>query len=96
MTTEESERKFSENYYLKIDCPPGLTRPNNVLSSILLDTGLNVDDFKNTSSPFGEWTFNLYDDKIELFKIHFDSIVEKLKKKYSSGSIRYAEFNCGD
>ena len=96
MTTEEYERKINATYYLKIDCQPGLTRPNNVLSSILLDTGLNVDDFKNTECCFGEWTFSLYDDKIELFKIHFDNIVEKLKKKYSSGSIRYAEFNCGD
>jgi len=96
MTTEQSERKITETYYLKIDCPPGQIRPDNVLSSILLDTALNTDDFKNTLCSFGEWTFNLYDDKIDLFKIHFDNIVEKIKKKYSSGIIRYAEFNCGD
>jgi len=93
---EHSERKITETYYLKIDCPPGLTRPNNVLSDILLDTELNIDDFKNTLCSFGEWTFNLYDDKIELFKENFDNIVQRLKKRYSSGSIRYAEFNCGD
>ena len=96
MTEQVQERKFSETYYLIIDCPPGLIRPNNVLSSILSDTGLNDGDFKNTACNFGEWTFNLYDDKIELFKINFDSIVERLKNKYSAGIIRYAEFNCED
>jgi hypothetical protein len=94
MREQVEERKFSEDYYLIIDCPPGITRPNNILSDVLSDTGLNVDDFKNTSCSFGEWTFNLYDDKIELFKIHIDYIIEQLKKKYSSGTIRYAEFGC--
>ena len=90
------ERTFSQTNYLVIDCPPGVTRPNDVLSSILLNTGLNADDFKNTLRYFGEWTYNLYDDKIKLFKENFVIIVERLKQRYNSGIIRYAEYNIED
>ena len=88
------ENKVMDNYYLKIDCPPGLVKPDTILSTILLNTDLTINDFKNTSCCFGEWTFNIYENKIDLFKLHFDEIVTKLKKSYASGQIRYAEFNC--
>jgi hypothetical protein len=87
---------MSDEYYIKIDCPPGLKRPDNIFIKILEKTTLNIDDFINITKPFafGEWTFKLKnDDKINDFLSNIKIFQKELTTLYLQGAIRYAEWS---
>jgi hypothetical protein len=84
-----------EKNYIIIDCAPAKQRPDEILKSILVDTGLTEEDFENTCKSFGAWTFRLR-DKESIFLEKFEIIIAKLKTCYHNGLIRYAEYDCND
>ena len=86
------ERNISNDYYLIIDCAPFSKRPNDVLENILINTKININDFKITSKSFGEWIFKLYKDKDKEYLEELPNIIEKLKDNYNNGNIRFAEY----
>ena len=86
------ERIINNDYYLVIDCGPFLKRPNEILENILINTKLNINDFKITSKSFGEWTFKLYIDKTNEYLEELPNIIEKLKNNFKNGNIRFAEY----
>jgi hypothetical protein len=85
--------------HIILDCPPGAMRPNDVLENILASTQLELADFKIVSKSFGEWTFELSEDKKEIYQNKKeiyenckDLIIIKIKDAYKNGLIRYAEW----
>ena len=83
----------NDKYYIKIDCPPGNERPNNILYNILVDTKLNKNNFKVSSKIFGEWIFVLNEDcESNYFIDSIPTIKSSLTKCYNTGQIRYAEW----
>lgn len=86
--------KILENFYIIIGCAPGTVRPNNILENILVKyNDLSITDFEITSKNFGDWTFNIKEDKEEIFNKYLSEIIEKLKELYNKNIIRYAEWN---
>lgn len=75
-----------------LDCYPGVIRPNNVLENILESTQLSISDFNVVSKFFGAWTFELAEDKQEIFKNYENLIISKITDVYNKGLIRYAEW----
>lgn len=83
----------NKEYYITIDCPPGNTRPDNVLSNVLVNTKLNCTNFTLTCKSFGEWTFVLNDDcNSNDFIESLQYIKISLNNCYKNGQIRYAEW----
>jgi len=78
--------------HIILDCSPGVMRPDNVLENILASTQLELADFKIVSKCFGEWTFELSEDKEEIYENCKDLIIIKIKDAYKNGLIRYAEW----
>lgn len=89
------ERTISTMYEIAIDCNPGTVRPDKILEQLIAeisDTELTVDDFIITSKMFGEWVFELYSDKDEIYKRNQDKISKILSDYHVSKKIRYARF----
>lgn len=78
--------------YIILDCPPGAIRPDNVLENILASTQLEPIDFNIVDKCFGAWTFELNEDKKEIYEDCKDLIITKIKDVYKDGLIRYAEW----
>ena len=75
-----------------LDCSPGATRPDNILKNVLESTQLEITDFNIISKCFGAWTFELAEDKREIYENCENLIVSKIKNAYNDGLIRYAEW----
>lgn len=83
----------NNKYYIIIGCPPGIVRPDSILSNVLVDTKLNSNNFTVTCKSFGEWTFVLNDDCNSIDFIEcLPTIKSSLTKCHKSGQIRYAEW----
>ncbi len=80
------------NIQIILDCPPGINRPDNILEMLLTATELKTSDFNIISKVFGSWTFELAEDKKEIYEKYEDAIIIKIKKVYANGLIRYAEW----
>ena len=83
----------NDKCYITIDCPPGSTRPDNILLSVLNNTKLNSDNFTITSKSFGEWVFQLNEecnpnDYMEILPL----VKQRLTTYYKEGKVRYAEW----
>lgn len=79
-------------YYIKIDCPPGMTRPNNILQNIITKLKLDIPVPTDYINIFGEWTFNFSDKKeMDILKQNEDNIITEIKSYYPN-YIRYAEW----
>jgi len=84
---------MSEEYYIIIDCPPGIQRPDLIFKNILIKTSLNIDDFIIISKVFGAWTFKLNNnDKINDFVSNIYIFQKELNTLYLNRVIRYAEW----
>jgi hypothetical protein len=85
------QRPVSKNFEIVISCGPLKTRPNQVLESILksLNVDLTLNDFKH-SACFGDWSFELFEDKEKIYEQIQDAIGEKLTELYKAGIIRSA------
>lgn len=81
-----------QKIHIILDCHLGTTRPDNVLENILVSTQLELIDFKIVSKCFEEWTFELTEDKKEIYEDCKDLIITKIKNQYNNGLIRYAEW----
>jgi hypothetical protein len=77
-------------YEIEIDCPPGYTRPDDVLKTVLDGSPLTINDFILVSKCFGNWTFKLNADKEGEYVKHQLFIGSKLERAYRAGTIRYA------
>jgi len=92
--------------HIILDCPPGAMRPDSVLENILASTQLELADFNIVNKCFGAWTFELsedkkeiyqnkkeiYQDKKEIYQNCKDLVITKIKDAYKNGLIRYAEW----
>jgi hypothetical protein len=78
---------------LILDCPPGATRPNDVLKEILYGLELNEKDFVVVSKGFGEWTFQVSSEKEDYYVSQLPVIVPRIKNAYDTGMIRYADWS---
>lgn len=87
----------NKEYYIAIDCPPGITRPDNVLEIVLANTKLKSSNFTVTTKSFGEWTFVLNNDcSSNDFFDCLPTIKKSLTNCYKKGQIRYAEWSEDD
>lgn len=80
-----------ENSCIILDCKHPI-KPDQILIKVLSKTALNIEDFKLESKFFGQWTFRLNDDKEQLYQENLNIIISEIKKAYSSGQLRYAEW----
>lgn len=79
-------------YYIKIDCPPGSTRPNHILEEIFKLLNINIIIPNKSYSFCGEWGFYFENkDDINIINLNKDKIINTLKSYYPS-KIRYAEW----
>jgi len=65
--------------HIILDCPPGAIRPDDVLQNVLESTQLEITDFDIISKFFGAWTFELAEDKREIYENCKNSIILKIK-----------------
>ena len=79
-------------YSIELDCPPGFTRPDSLLSYAIEYTPLNTKDFTINGKSFGNWIFSLNTDKNEIYKNNIDQIKKNIVKLYENGSIRYGSW----
>lgn len=77
---------------IELDCPPGPTRPDNLLPHVIKDTGLEVEDFTITSKVFGNWEFTLKKEKQDTYEKCKNVIEERIKDLYKIGRIRYGSW----
>jgi len=78
---------------INLDCPPGATRPDDILIYAIKDTGLDVIDFTVTSKLFGNWSFELTDvSKKKIYKDNIATIEKNIILLYKNGSIRYGSW----
>ena len=77
---------------IKIDCPPGSIRPDEVLKMVLESTILTSDDFVISHRFFGVWTFVLKTGMEKIYEDEKAVITQALKKCYSAGAIRFASW----
>ena len=80
------------SHTIVLDCAPGSMRPDDVLKLVLDNTELTSDDFVITSKLFGSWTFELNENKNEIYLKHKSAIGETIKKMFEHGFIRYGEW----
>ncbi|QKF94220.1 hypothetical protein QKU48_gp0762 [Fadolivirus algeromassiliense] len=83
---------MADIHRIELDCPPGSTRPDTCLSIVLSGLELTEDDFVITSKFFGEWTFELKQEKNETYLKLKKEISERIKKLHDQGFIRYGSW----
>jgi hypothetical protein len=89
------EIELSKTHYLILDCPLGIMRPNKILEILLeqlINSEMNINDFKKVYSFCGEWKFILVKSKEKEFEKNMKQIIRILETLYDSGYIRYAEY----
>lgn len=78
---------------IELDCPPGNPRPDDLLPSVLENTGLIPDDFQVISKLFGNWEFTLKDEnKNQMYAEQRDTIGGRIKDLYQKRIIRYGSW----
>lgn len=87
MDHKERYNKFS----IELDCPPGWTRPSNLIGGVLEGTGLDVTDFETGTPFFGHQTWILKEsaEKDSIFLINKDIFKSRITELYNDGIIRY-------
>lgn len=87
---------YQERYKLcsiELDCPPGPTRPSNLISRVLGDSGLIEDDFDTDPPFFGHQTWvlkpSVWTEKSPIFAEHKPNFKERVTALYNDGFIRY-------
>jgi hypothetical protein len=80
--------KEQEKRLLYIDCPPGGTRPEDLLPGVLEGTGIPIKP--DVGRFFGNWTWDYSDVDKETWKKAQPIIHSRLKALYDKGRIRYA------
>ena len=84
-----------EKFSIEIDCAPGYPRPGDLFPAVLAETGLTVEDFKNTTKWFGHWTWVLKEGNPErdtLFTRNRAVFRSRLTKMYEAGYARYVSW----
>jgi hypothetical protein len=76
-----------------IDCMPFTPRPSTYLSSVLEDTGIEIDSDNTDSRLFGAWIWTKKIDKSMWTKDVYDLIFARLAGLYERGSIRGAKLS---
>lgn len=81
------------SYFIKIDCKPGSSRPNNILEEVFTDLNVYINIPENSYSSFGEWCFKFTNENDKsILKKNEEKIIKKISSFYPS-KIRYAEWN---
>lgn len=80
------------NIEVEIDCPPGCVRPDDILRDVLKGLSISFNDFKQTSTCFGNWVFQLVEGKEDEFLKNQPILGRRLEKAYHDGRIRYASW----
>lgn len=96
MTTETLEATPDQlhrynMFSIELDAPPFQPRPNELIGSVLKDTGFTVEDFDTAPPFFGHQTWILKAEvgKDELFRTMKPTFKERVTELYNSGAIRY-------
>lgn len=75
---------------IELDCPPGGTRPGDLIDGVIAGTGLPKR--KDVSRLFGEWTWDYSDIPEEMRKRAQPILGERIAKLYNDGIIRYGSW----
>lgn len=77
---------------IELDCPPGGTRPGDLIMGVIEGTGLKADPNKPVAMLFGEWTweFDVPRDKWE--KDIQPVIKPRIEALYHDGLIRWGSW----
>jgi len=81
-----------KDFSIELDCPPGNPRPKDLIESVLVETGLTVDDFDTAPPWFGHQTWILKESagKDALFTSCKPTFKERCTALYNAGIVRYA------
>jgi len=77
---------------IEIDCPPGPSRPGDLLPGVIEGTGLIIKPQETVSRVFGNWTWKIPEDQEEVYKKVRDTIKERITSLYNKGLIRYGSW----
>lgn len=78
---------------IELDCPPGATRPSDLIAGVLKDTGLALQDFDTGPPFFGEQTWTLKDPSREAVFIEAKpALKERISALYHAGFIRWGSW----
>jgi hypothetical protein len=80
------------SFQLVLDCPPGASRPDSLLPSILDGTGVSLSGTEPDSKVFGSWTWSIPNDQAAAYKAARKMIEDRVKALYHQGCIRYGEW----
>lgn len=75
---------------IELDCPPGGTRPGDLIGSVLEGTGLEVRD--PISTFFGCWEWDFKDVPAEKWEEVQAIVQPRVEALYHSGVIRYGSW----
>jgi hypothetical protein len=79
-------------YTIELDCPPGGTRPGDLIGGVIAGTGLP--DREPVSKVFGNWTWD-YSDVSEISDLWpkiKDTLEQRITALHHSGKIRYGSW----
>lgn len=79
-----------ESQTIVLDCPPGIVRPDMLLSTVL--EGTTISTVEASSKVFGSWVFNFQHIDKELWDAQLDTISGRIQKLYENGAIRYGSW----
>lgn len=86
--TEATEREYT----IEIDCPPGHTRPSDLLPGVLNNTGITIDPTDTQSRFFGCYTWIVPAEDVPAFLENREKIAERISALYHAGVIRYGSW----
>jgi len=87
-----NETKEKKQYTIELDCPPGVTRPGDLLLSVLEGTGVAIDPQATVSRFFGNWMWQVPEAQREQYETQREKIAARIKTLYDRGVIRYGSW----
>ena len=75
---------------IELDCPPGGTRPGDLIANVIAGTGLEARE--PVSKLFGEWTWDYNDVPQEDWDRIKPVLAERIRALYDKGVIRYGSW----
>jgi hypothetical protein len=75
---------------IELDCPPGGTRPGDLIGRVLEGIPVNVGD--PVSKFFGNWTWIVPEEATEAYEEHRETVEERITALYHAGAIRYGSW----
>ncbi len=90
MSQENVKTPITQTQTIELDCPPGTTRPGDLIHGVIEGTGLETREA--VTKIFGEWTWDYNDLSPEKWAKAQPILKERITALYNSGRIRWGSW----